>query len=129
LPSEGSNANRHKIGDVVRQITSCSPHELIGEIKQRLQETPFCAVVDSNNVVLGLLHGDAWGVDDNTRAEDVMSLAPITFRPNRAIEQAKEYFSSHDIETSLVTNPDGKLIGMAFRSDIEKLASKGDRAA
>ena len=129
MPSEGSRAKRHKISDVVRQITSCSPHELIGEIKQRLQETPFCAVLDSNNVVLGLLEGNAWGVDDNTRAEDIMSLAPITFRPNRAIHEAKEYFSKHGLETSLVTNPDGKLVGMAFRSDIEKLASKDERAA
>ena len=53
----------------------------------------------------------------------------MTFRPDRRIQDAKDYLKKHQIEKTLVTNSDGQLIGLALRSDVEELARKTDEAA
>jgi len=114
---------------VARPISTCSPHELIGAIKERIAGSPLCAVVDTDNIVLGLLDGNAWDASPESRAEDVMSLAPVTFRPDRGINDVKDYFSKHHIQESLITTSDGRLIGLALGPDIEGIAEKPEQAA
>jgi Mg/Co/Ni transporter MgtE len=125
LPVEGKKAERPTLRDALRTIPTCTPDERIDAIKQRLNDLRICAVVDDKNVVLGLLDEDAWTAPSDAVAKDVMKLAPLTFRPNRPIEKAKEYFDEHQLEKTLVTNPDGQLLGVALRSDVEDLARKG----
>ena len=56
-----------------------------------------------------------------------MTLAPLTFRPDRSIQYAEDYLKKHQIEKTLVTNSDGELIGLALRTDVDELARKGDQ--
>jgi CBS domain-containing protein len=123
-PIEGQKAQRPTVRDAARNIPTCSPDERIARVKQRLDQQLVCAVVDSNNVVLGLLDPDAWTSDADAPAKDVMTLAPLTFRPDRPIRYAKEYLEKHEIDKTLVTTSDGQLIGLAVRADVDELARK-----
>jgi Mg/Co/Ni transporter MgtE len=98
-------------------------------VKERIDEQSVCAVVDANNVVLGLLDQDAWTSEADALAKDVMTLAPLTFRPDRPIQLAKEYLEKHQIHRTLVTTSDGQLIGLALRADVDELARKTEDAA
>ncbi len=129
LPIEGKKAQRRTIRDAVRTIPTCGPDELVATVKQRVNEQSVCAVVDRKNIVLGLLDQAAWKSDADAVAKDVMTLAPLTFRPDRPIQDAKDYLKKHQIEKTLVTNSDGQIIGLALRSDVDELARKGDDAA
>ncbi|PYS41213.1 MAG: hypothetical protein DMG14_08060 [Acidobacteria bacterium] len=129
LPVEGNRPNRPTIRDAVRNIPTCTPDERLNTLQQRLDEHRICAVVDDKNVVLGLLDQNAWTGEPEAVAKDLMSLAPLTFRPDRRIQDAKDYLKKHQIEKTLVTNSDGQLIGLALRSDVEELARKTDEAA
>lgn len=129
FPVEGNNANRPTIRNAARNIPTCTADEPIAAIRQRLNQERACAVVDANNVVLGLLDEKALEAEGHAPAKDRMVLAPLTFRPDRPIQSAKDYFTQHHIEKALVTNSDGQLIGLAMRSDVDKLAGPSGEAA
>ncbi len=129
FPTEGEQAKQSRIKDAVQSIPTCGPDERIGTVKQRLTDARVCAVVDKNDVVLGLLEKDAWKADAQTPAQEVMTLSPVSFRPDRSIQYARDYLKEHQFEKTLVTNSDGQLIGLALRSDVEELARKDDQAA
>ena len=129
FPLEGQKAQRPTIRDAARNIPTCRPDERIGMVKQRLDERSVCAVVDRNDVVLGLLDEDAWTSNADALVNDVMKLAPLTFRPDRPIHDASEYFKKHQIDKTLVTTSDGQLIGLALRTDVDDLARKTNEAA
>jgi len=128
FPIEGEKAQQPTIGDTARNIPTCSPDERIGVVKERLDELSVCVVVDRNNVVLGLLNENAWASAADALVSDVMKLAPLTFRPDRPIPDAKEYFKKHQLNKTLVTTSDAQLIGLALRSDVDELATKTEEA-
>ena len=129
FPIEGQKAQRHTIRDAARNIPTCGPDDRIVMVKQRLDGQSVCAVLDSNNIVLGLLAENAWTSDADAPAKDVMTLAPLTFRPDREIQVAAEYLQKHQIDKTLVTTSDGQLIGLALRADVDELARKTEGAA
>jgi CBS domain-containing protein len=52
--------------------------------------------------------------------EAVMEPGPSTIRPNTSVETALKRLRAQRQDCLLVTDPDGRLIGLLFRSEIEK---------
>jgi Mg/Co/Ni transporter MgtE len=127
LPSEGRNASQPAAKDVARSdVPTCSLDDTIGEIKARAGSSgvEVCIVVNEANVVLGLLHREELGKPDDTRAEDAMRSGPSTFRPHVAVGEMARYFSEHDMDYAPITTSEGKLMGVLFRQDADRVASE-----
>src|SRR5712664_1917146 len=91
LPREGSEANVPRIADVAkRDVPTCRPEERIGDVRDRVRRKPV--VVDADRIVLGLVGPDELTGDPAAGVEELMDLAPVTFRPNLRVGGMPAYF-------------------------------------
>jgi hypothetical protein len=78
-------------------------------------------VVNKERVVLGLLREEV-SLGSGATVERVMRSGPTTFRPDVPVGKlAKRMRGAH---TVLVTTSDGRLVGLLYRDDAERLASE-----
>jgi CBS domain-containing protein len=129
LPREGQETDRPRAGDLARHaVPTCLPTETIKRVRERVQDAGWdvCVVVNEQRVVLGRLGPEAWAASDLALAEDVMDPGPSTFRPNVSADEMARYMRENDLHQALISTPDGVLLGLLFREDIEVV---GDGAA
>jgi Mg/Co/Ni transporter MgtE len=72
-------------------------------------------VVNEQRIVLGLLCERQLQADPDARVEDIMECGPSTFRPSVPLDEMREYFRTHDLESAPITTPDGILLGLLRR--------------
>lgn len=117
LPSEGTQANVPRVGDIARRnIPTCRLADRIGEVR----EQSVCLVVNDAGVVLGRLRGKALAAEPQTAAETMMESGPTTIRPNTPLESIARRISARKVGSIIVTDSDGKLIGILYRKDAER---------
>jgi CBS domain-containing protein len=51
-----------------------------------------------------------------------MRNGPATFRPNEPVEKMLKGMLARGASAVLVTTPDGRLVGLLYREDVEQLA-------
>ncbi len=125
LPTEGTQAGTPTIaGAARRDVPTCAPAEKVGAVRERLGGSGFdrCVVVTKRGIVLGLLREKELATDPEATAEEVMRNGPATFRPNEPVEKTAKRMRDRGASTVLVTAPDGKLMGLLYREDAERLA-------
>jgi CBS domain-containing protein len=99
--------------------------DTLEEIQRRIpQEWNECVVVNAQGIVLGMLDTDGWNVDPRVTAEQVMRSGPATFRPRHSISDALNRMRKHDTQYVLVTTPEGRLIGILTRGDVERASAE-----
>jgi len=128
LPTEGTNAERPRAGDVARRDTpTCRLDETIGRVRDRVREAGWdaCVVVNEEGIVYGLLREAELGTGEDETIEQVMRPGPSTFRPHVPIEEMAEFMVVHDLPTSPITSSDGRLIGILRREDAVRVAHEG----
>ena len=112
LPREGSEANVPRIADVAQHdVPTCRPEERIGDVRARVRRKPV-VVLDVDRVVLGLVGPDGLTGDPAAGVEELMDLAPVTFRPNLRVGEMPAYLKKQRVEHALVTTNDGILVGL-----------------
>jgi predicted transcriptional regulator len=79
-------------------------------------------VVNKERVVLGLLREKELSSDPGATAERAMRSGPTTFRPDMRVGKMAERMRERGARTVLVTTSDGRLIGLLYRKDAERLA-------
>jgi CBS domain-containing protein len=79
----------------------------------------MCVVVDDERIVLGLLEAEALAGDPATPVDQVMRSAPATLRPHLRLEEVAQHLAKHKTHHVLITTPEGRLIGVVERSDLE----------
>jgi CBS-domain-containing membrane protein len=57
--------------------------------------------------------------DPSARAEHVMEAGPSTVRPDRPLAELAERLRRRGLHTAIVTTPDGRLLGVVQRGDME----------
>lgn len=123
LPMEGHAGHVPTIGRVSKQdVPLCQPSEKISDVQKRLSgdEWEACVVVNSDRVVLGLLRKSAWPqADPEIPVEQLMEPAPSTFRPHVSTGEMATHMDKNKMSTALVTTPDGKLVGLLLRKDLQ----------
>ena len=127
LPTEGSDAQRPRAGDVARrEVPTCGLGERLGEVARRVREAGWdaCVVVNDQRVVLGLLRGKELEGDQGLRIERAMRPGPSTFRPHVPIAEMARFMVDHDLDSSPVTTSDGRLVGLLRRSDATRVAEE-----
>jgi len=93
----------------------------MGEVRPRVTQANWdaCVVVNAEHVVLGLIRGNELEAEPETRAEQVMEPAPKTYRPSASLQDAAGYMAQHHDRGVLVTDSDGRLMGLLRQEDVE----------
>jgi predicted transcriptional regulator len=120
-PAEGTETSQPRAKDLAHQdVPTCHLKDKIGEVRQRVQAAGWntCVVVDQQQVVLGLLGKTELQADPQASAEAVMKCGPRTYRLDAPIEKIAEYMHKNHAEEVLVTNADGKLVGVILEKDV-----------
>src|SRR6266704_1178892 len=127
LPSEGSNAQQPRAGEVARaDVPTCGLQERLGEVSGRVRAAGWDArvVVNAERVVLGLLRAKELQADPGLRIEQAMRPGPSTFRPYVSVAELAKFMAGHDVDSSPITTSDGRLVGLLRRSDATRVAEE-----
>jgi CBS-domain-containing membrane protein len=123
LDTEGNQAGvlraRHALrGDVV----TARPEEPVGQVRARVAASPygFALVVAADTTLLGRLRAAALDDDPTVHAEQVMEPGPSTVRPDRPLAELAKRMRDHDLTVMLVTDPEGRLLGVLPRGLAEQ---------
>jgi CBS domain-containing protein len=122
LPMEGEKAEKAVVWDILRQdVVTASLRERMADVRDRVESSPygFALVVTEGRTLLGRLRKGALQGDPDARAEDVMEPGPSTLRPDMTLDDVIERLRKRDLKTALVTDPEGKLLGLVRRVDME----------
>jgi CBS domain-containing protein len=127
LPKEGKLAGVPTIGEVARRdVPTCSPAARVGMVQETVRKggRDRCVVVNKERVVLGLLRERELASDSEATVEEVMRNGPATFRPNEPVEKLAKRMRERGTSAVLVTTSDGRLVGLLYRDDAERLAGE-----
>lgn len=122
LPMERARAAEPVAMDVVRRdVATCRSEEKLGAVERRTRDggSDVCIVVNDENVVLGRLRRAIWNADPDLAVESVMENGPTTFRPDKKLADLVPRMQARKVESVLITDPHGKLIGVLHRQDAE----------
>jgi Mg/Co/Ni transporter MgtE len=124
LPVEGTRSDQPTAGSLARQdVATCPLDSTAGEALAAIAGSPygFALVVSPGGVLLGRVRGSALqGRAAHDRIESVMEPGPSTIRPHETANELRRRLASLDVKTLVVTRPDGSLIGVVRRDDIEE---------
>jgi predicted transcriptional regulator len=81
--------------------------------------------VAEGGVLLGRLRWAALDGDADARAEEVMEPGPSTVRADLPVDELVKRMRRRDLRTLLVTTPQGRLLGVVRRQDVEAHATGG----
>lgn len=123
LPAEGEQADVPTAGRLARtDAVTCALEERADVVRGRIEGSPygFALVTSPGGVVLGRLRASVLvDVADGT-AEELMEPGPSTVRPDTPAAALAKRLADRDLKTAIVTNPDGVLIGIVLRDDLER---------
>ena len=126
-PVEGTRAAEPTVGDLARDdVVSCRLGDRVGDILERVHDSPypFAIVLSESGVVLGRLPVSRCGEDLDRPAELAMDPGPKTVRPHKTAEGTASDLAERDLRWAIVTTPDGELIGVASRENLEAALKK-----
>jgi CBS domain-containing protein len=112
---------------MVDDVVTCEPDDRIADVRERVAASRygFAFVVACDGVLVGRLRRAALEGDPEQTAEAVMEAGPSTIRPNKDLESLAERMRKNDLRCMPVTTPDGELMGLVRRDDLEaELASR-----
>jgi CBS-domain-containing membrane protein len=122
LAREGTSTETPWAGDLVRSdVPTCAPVDHLSDVRERVVAAGYdlCPVLNEEQVVLGLLRGDALSKNPEARVRDVMELGPKTLRPSSPVEKLFQSRANQGVKNWVVTTSHGKLLGLLLRTDAE----------
>ncbi len=131
LPTEGTAAGQPRAGDIAeRDIPTCGLANRLRDARGKTQDADqnVCIVVDDHSVVLGRLRGDALGEDPGATVESVMEDGPTTIRADASLQEITERMRKRRVGSILVTDPEGRLLGILYRSEAERALAEIEHA-
>jgi CBS domain-containing protein len=123
LPREGTNVPERTAGDVAhRDVPTCGLDEPLAEVRERVRAAGWdtCIVLNEERVVLGRLGRKAIAGAADQSVEEAMSPGPSTVRPSIGADALLERVHRRNLTSYLVTTPDGRLVGLVRRSELEE---------
>jgi catechol 2,3-dioxygenase-like lactoylglutathione lyase family enzyme len=125
LPREGAEAGTDRVGDHARSdVPTAAPDEDAGGLEARLGDRDVCVVVNDDRIVLGLATAEALAAAAGRPVATVMSEGPTTYRPHTVTKEVVTWMRKHDKRHVLFTDPDGNLLGIATRRELESASSR-----
>jgi CBS domain-containing protein len=122
LEVEGEQDPEPRVKDLVRDdVVRASLDERMGDVLPRVLESPygFALVVSDGGILLGRLRKSALEGDPDVTAEHAMEPGPSTVRLDTAADKLAERLGERDLKTAVVSDPEGRLVGVVRRGDLE----------
>lgn len=122
LPHEGTNVPDRLAGDVAqRDVPTCALDDRLAPVQERVRAAGWdtCIVVNEQRVVLGRLGRKAMATKEDLSVEKAMTPGPSTVRPSLGADDLLERMRARDLTSLLVTTPDGRLVGLVLRTELE----------
>lgn len=128
LPIEGEQAGVPTAGFLARDdAVTCRLDDPIGGARDRVERSPygFALVTSDGDVVLGRLRARAMsGAPADASAETVMEPGPSTIRADTPAKHLAERLARRSLATAIVTTPEGRLVGVVRREELESAARR-----
>jgi CBS domain-containing protein len=127
LPTEGELAGKARaLSLLVDDVATCGLAERVGDVRERMAASPygFALVVSGERVLLGRLRRAALEGDPDVTAEAAMEPGPSTIRPDTELEPLLDRMRRNDLTCLPVTTPDGELMGLVRRRDVERAVAQ-----
>ena len=121
-PIEGERADEAKAGQYARHdVVTCKLEDQVGPVRELVAGSPypFALVTSAGGVLLGRLRKSMLDCDPGLRADEVMEPGPWTVRPHKSAETILHELVARDLRWAIVTTPEGELIGVAARTELE----------
>jgi Mg/Co/Ni transporter MgtE len=101
-------------------VATCGLADELAAVRKRARAAGWdtCIVLKEERVVLGRLGRKAIAGDSDETVESAMTEGPSTVRPSIGTDALLDRMRERDLTSLLVTTPDGKLVGLARRSDL-----------
>jgi Mg/Co/Ni transporter MgtE len=122
LPVEGEDPEPPTAGRLMREdVVRCAPHDRASDVVDRIERSPypFALVTSEQGILLGRVRARVLKQADGA-VGDVMELAPSTVRPHRSARKLAERLAEQDRRFAIVTTPEGRLLGVVCRDDLER---------
>ena len=105
-------------------VVTCRLDDRVGDVRERIAASPygFALVTTPGGVLLGRVRGSVLDCDPQLRAEDVMEAGPSTIRPDRTAADSVSRLTKRELKFAVVTDPEGRLLGVASRAELERAA-------
>jgi CBS domain-containing protein len=126
LPSEGEHADLPTAGRFLRvDVATCALDDRVGEVRARIEDSPygFALVTSVGQVLLGRARRSALNGDPGEPVEAVMEPGPSTVRADTPATELAKRLAEGDLKTAVVTTPEGRLLGIVLRRDLEAAAT------
>ena len=124
LPIEGELASVPRAIDVVkRDVPTCSPFDRIGDVSDQVEAAreDVCIVTNDEGIVLGRLRRRALASDRGKAVHEVMQSGPTTTRADDPLKELVDRLRGAGVRSILVTTPEGRLLGVLYREDAERI--------
>ena len=125
LPVEGERPNPPTAGRLMRDdAVRCAPDDRVADVLEAIWRSrySFALVTDDRGMLLGRVRARR-ASDVDALAAEVMELDPATVRPHRSAGDLAQQLAESDHRWAIVTTPEGRLLGVAWREDLERAAS------
>ncbi len=106
-------------GQLVRtDVVTCRLTDTIGDVAARIADSAcgIALVTSLSGVLLGRLRASA----PNIPPERAMENGPSTVRPGTPADELARRLRARDLTTAIITTPEGELIGIARRAELEE---------
>jgi CBS-domain-containing membrane protein len=124
LPIEGAGASRTTALTLLRHdVVTCGLDDLAEDLARELDASPygFALALSPGRVVLGRVRRSRLAAAGASVAA-LLEPGPSTIRPHTSSEDLAARWARSDVRTMIVTDPDGKLLGILRRGDVEELS-------
>ena len=126
LPVEGEHADLPTAGALARDdVTTCRLNDPIGPIREQVEGSPygFALVTTEDSILLGRLRGSLMqDARPKATAEALMEPGPSTVRADTLASELATRLAERELRTAIVSTPEGRLIGVVTRTDLEEVS-------
>lgn len=122
LPLDEDGATERRAIDCSNQeAVTCGLRDAVGTLRAQVADSPygFALVLGDDGVLLGRLRKAALTGDPEALAEEVMEPGPSTKRPDVSAAKLLAKLQQRALTTAIITDPDGRLLGVVRRADLE----------
>jgi CBS domain-containing protein len=124
LPVEGDKADAPIAARAMRDdAVICRPTERVADVRASIERSPypFALVTSENGTLLGRAPLSALDADSDRPVWDVAAPGPKTFRPHVSAEKVVGVLADKDLRWAIITTPEGRVLGVASREDLERI--------
>jgi len=126
LPVEGERATPPTAGRLMHDdVVRCAPGDRVGDVRAAVEPSPypFALITAPNGTLVGRVRASRLGGDPDQPVQEIMELAPSTVRPHRSAKDLAQRLTDRDLRWAIVTTPEGHLLGVVSRADLERAAT------